>query len=446
MTKQSGPTKERELILDILMEILENGGYSHVVLKKALDKHQYLEKQNRAFVTRVVEGTIEYLLTIDAVIDQCSKIKVKKMKPVSRTIFRMSVYQILQMDRIPDSAVCDEAVKLAVKRKFHGLKGFVNGVLRTISREKETFVFTDWSRKYSMPDWIIELWKQQYPAETVERMMQAFLEERPTCVRCNLDRASMEQILASLEQDRVTVQRNPLAEHALLLSGYDYLDAVKAFREGWITVQDVSSSFVGEAADPKSGDRVLDVCGAPGGKSLHIADKLAGTGEVLVRDLTEQKILLVEDNIRRTGFTNIRAEVWDALEEDPSWDEQADIVIADLPCSGLGIIGRKPDIKYQVTKEDLEELAELQRDILSVVWKYVKPGGKLIYSTCTIDHLENEDQRNWIVEALPFEPLSLEGAFGRQVADKATKDGYIQLLPGRYPCDGFFISAFRRKE
>lgn len=446
MTKQSGPTKERELILDILMEILENGGYSHVVLKKALDKHQYLEKQNRAFVTRVVEGTIEYLLTIDAVIDQCSKIKVKKMKPVIRTILRMSVYQILQMDRIPDSAVCDEAVKLAVKRKFHGLKGFVNGVLRTISREKETFVFTDWSRKYSMPDWIIELWKQQYPAETVERMMQAFLEERPTCVRCNLDRASMEQILASLEQDRVTVQRNPLAEHALLLSGYDYLDAIKAFREGWITVQDVSSSFVGEAADPKSGDRVLDVCGAPGGKSLHIADKLAGTGEVLVRDLTEQKILLVEDNIRRTGFTNIRAEVWDALEEDPSWDEQADIVIADLPCSGLGIIGRKPDIKYQVTKEDLEELAELQRDILSVVWKYVKPGGKLIYSTCTIDHLENEDQRNWILEALPFEPLSLEGAFGSQVAEKTMKDGYIQLLPGRYPCDGFFISAFRRKE
>lgn len=159
MTKQNGPTKERELILDILLEILEYGGYSHVVLKKALDKHQYLEKQNRAFITRVAEGTLEYLLTIDAVIDQCSKTKVKKMKPVIRTILRMSVYQILKMDRIPDSAVCDEAVKLAVKRKFHGLKGFVNGVLRTISREKETFLFTDWSRKYSMPDWIIELWK-----------------------------------------------------------------------------------------------------------------------------------------------------------------------------------------------------------------------------------------------------------------------------------------------
>ena len=357
----------------------------------------------------------------------------------------MSVYQILKMDRIPDSAVCDEAVKLAVKRKFHGLKGFVNGVLRTVAREKETFVFTDWERKYSMPDWIIELWKQQYPAETVEGIMKAFLEERPTSVRCNLDRASMETILASLEKDGAAVQKNPLADHALLLSGYDYLDALEAFREGWITVQDVSSSFVGEVADPQPNDVVLDVCGAPGGKSLHIADKLAGTGQVVVRDLTENKILLVEDNIRRTGFSNIRAEVWDALLEDPSWEEKADMVIADLPCSGLGIIGKKPDIKYQVTEESLKDLAELQKDILSVVWKYVKPGGKLIYSTCTVDHLENEDQRAWFLEHFPFEPVSIEGAFGSQVSEETMKDGYIQLLPGKYPCDGFFISAFRRK-
>lgn len=445
MTKQNGPTKERELILDILMEILEHGSYSHVVLKKALDKYQYLEKQSRAFITRVTEGTIEYLLTIDAVIDQCSKTKVKNMKPMIRTILRMSVYQILKMDRIPDSAVCDEAVKLAVKRKFHGLKGFVNGVLRTVAREKETFVFTDWERKYSMPDWIIELWKQQYSAETVEGIMKAFLEERPTSVRCNLDRASMETILASLEKDGAAVQKNPLADHALLLSGYDYLDALEAFREGWITVQDVSSSFVGEVADPQPNDVVLDVCGAPGGKSLHIADKLAGTGQVVVRDLTENKILLVEDNIRRTGFSNIRAEVWDALLEDPSWEEKADMVIADLPCSGLGIIGKKPDIKYQVTEESLKDLAELQKDILSVVWKYVKPGGKLIYSTCTVDHLENEDQRAWFLEHFPFEPVSIEGAFGSQVSEETMKDGYIQLLPGKYPCDGFFISAFRRK-
>lgn len=442
MTK---PTESRELILDILMEILEKGGYSHVILRQALEKYQYLEKQDRALITRVVEGTIEYRLTIDAVIDECSRIKTDKMKPVIRTILRMSVYQIMWMDRIPDSAVCNEAVNLAVKRRFQGLKGFVNGVLRTIARRKDEFVFTDWSRRYSMPDWLIELWKKQYPAPVVEEMLRAFLQEMPTTVRCNLDKASMEEIRASLAQQKVRVENSPLAPHALLLSGYDYLESLEAFRKGWLQVQDVSSGFVGEIADPQPGDRVLDVCGAPGGKSLHIADKLKGTGLVVVRDLTESKIRMVDDNIRRAGSTNMQTEVRDALEFDPEWEEKADIVIADLPCSGLGIIGKKPDIKYQVTEERLQELAALQREMLTVVSRYVKPGGKLIYSTCTIDRLENEDQRAWFLSQFPFDSINIDGMLGEAVQEETMKDGYVQLIPGRYPCDGFFIAAFRRR-
>lgn len=445
MTKQAAKaTESREIILDVLMEILEKGGYSHVILRQALEKYQYLEKQDRAFITRVTEGTIEYCLTIDAILDQCSKTKTEKMKPVIRTILRMSVYQIMWMDRIPDSAVCNEAVNLAVHRRFVGLKGFVNGVLRTVSRQKDSFTFPDWSRKYSMPNWLIELWKSRYPATVVETMMKSFLEDMPTTVRCNLDRASMEQIQESLKAQDVTVEVSPLAPHALLLSHYDYLERLDAFRDGWIQVQDVSSGFVGEVADPKPGDQILDVCGAPGGKSLHLADKLKGTGLVVVRDLTEGKIRLVEDNLMRTGFTNIRAEVWDALEFDPSWEEKADIVIADLPCSGLGIIGKKPDIKYQVTEEKLQELVKLQQEILSVVSRYVKPGGKLIYSTCTIDHLENEDQREWILKNLPFESMNIKGMLGEAIQEDTMEEGYVQLIPGRYPCDGFFISAFIR--
>lgn len=438
------PTQSRELILDILMEILENGGYSHIILRQALEKYQYLEKQDRALITRVVEGTIEYRLTIDAVIDACSKTKVERMKPIIRTILRMSVYQIIWMDRIPDSAVCNEAVKLAEKRRFVGLKGFVNGVLRTISRRKEEFVFPDWSRRYSMPDWLIELWKKQYPAETVEGMLKAFLQDMPTTVRCNLDRASMEEIETSLKSQNVDVAASPLSSNALLISHYDYLESLEAFGNGWIQVQDVSSSFVGDVADPQPGDMVLDVCGAPGGKSLHIADRLKGTGLVVVRDLSEQKIRMVEDNMERTGFTNMRAEVWDALEFDPEWEGRADIVIADLPCSGLGIIGKKPDIKYQVTEEKLKALAELQKEILSVVSRYVKPGGKLIYSTCTIDRLENEDQREWFLSRFPFESSPIDGMLGDAVREDTMKDGYVQLVPGRYPCDGFFIAAFKR--
>ena len=442
MTK---PTESRELILDILMEILEKGGYSHIILRQALEKYQYLEKQDRAFITRVVEGTIEYRLTVDAVINECSKTRVEKMKPVIRTILRMSVYQILWMDRIPDSAVCNEAVKLAEKRRFQGLKGFVNGVLRTIARRKDEFEFPDWSRRYSMPDWLIELWKKQYSAGTVEEMLKAFLQDMPTTARCNLDKASMEKIKSSLESQGVTFLQSPLASSALLLSGYDYLESLEAFQKGWIQVQDVSSGFVGEIAAPQPGNTVLDVCGAPGGKSLHIADMLKGTGLVVVRDLTEQKISMVRDNISRAGFTNMQAEVWDALELDPAWEEKADIVIADLPCSGLGIIGKKPDIKYQVTEEKLQSLASLQQEILAVVSRYVKPGGKLIYSTCTIDRLENEDQRNWFLSRFPFESISINGMLGGAVSEDTMKDGYVQLLPGKYPCDGFFIAAFRKQ-
>lgn len=442
MTK---PTESREIILDILIEVLEKGGHSHVVLRQALDKYQYLEKQDRAFITRVAEGTLEYLLTIDAVINQCSKVKTTKMKPVIRNILRMAVYQILWMDRIPDSAACNEAVKLAVKRRFQGLKGFVNGVLRTIVRQKDTFVFEDWTLRYSMPAWLIELWKEQYPAETVQQMLEAFLKDQPTTVRCNRNLASMEQIMESLRAQQAEAEVSPLSSHALWLKKYDYLEGLEAFQKGWIQVQDVSSGFVGDIADPQPGDVVLDVCGAPGGKSLHIADKLNGTGQVVVRDLTESKIRLVEENLERTGFANIRAEVWDALEFDPQWEGKADIVIADLPCSGLGIIGKKPDIKYQASRKSLHELAALQRQILSVVSRYVKPGGKLIYSTCTINREENEEQRSWFLEHFPFRSKNIEGMPGDAIREESMKDGYLQLLPGRYPCDGFFIAAFVRE-
>lgn len=436
----------RGIVLDILMEILEEGNYSHVVLRQALSKYQYLGKQDRAFITRVTEGTIEYLLMIDHVLDQFSNVPVRKMKPVIRTILRMSVYQILKMDRIPDSAVCNEAVKLAVGRHFQGLKGYVNGVLRNISRKKEVFDFTSWTYRYSMPDWLIEMWKEQYGAVMTQDIMEAFLKDMPTTVRCNVDQASMDEIKESLRMDGVRIAEHPLVEHSLFISEYDYLESLEAFQNGWIQVQDASSAMAGLAADPKEGDYVVDVCGAPGGKSLHIADRLHGTGHVLVRDLTEAKIALVEDNIARAGFTNLETEVWDARIMDPKLEQKADLVVADLPCSGLGIIGKKPDIKYQTSMEKILSLQSLQREILTTVSRYVKPGGRLVYSTCTISHYENEDQREWFLQNFPFRPVSLEHTFGAAVKEESLKDGYIQLLPGKYPCDGFFIAVFERIE
>lgn len=449
MTKETDPRKShvdiREIILDVLMEILERAGYSHMILRQALNKFQYLDKSERAFISRTVDGTVEYLIQIDYVIDSFSKIKVNKMKPVIRTILRMSVYQLLYMDRVPDSAVCNEAVKLAVKRKFTGLKGFVNGILRNISRHKEELSWPDDSIRYSMPAWIASMWKKTYGNEKARIMMESFLKRSRTTVRCNFTNASKEEILQSLNKQGAVVSESGILDGVLYLEQYDYLEGLEAFRKGYIQVQDLSSAFVGEIADPKLGDYCIDVCGAPGGKSLHIADKLNGTGMVEVRDLSLQKINMIQENIERCGFTNIRAKVWDALVTDPDSVEKADIVIADLPCSGLGIIGRKPDIKYRMTPENLKELSSLQREILTVAQAYVKPGGRLVFSTCTIDRKENEENVSWFLEHFSFDLVNLNGKLGDKLNTETMGQGYLQFLPGIHPCDGFFIAAFQKK-
>lgn len=444
MTDTISSRNIRELALDVLYEILEKGGYSHVVLNQALSKYQYLEKQDRAFITRVTEGTLEYLIQIDYVLDRFSKVNTKKMKPLIRTLMRMSVYQLLYMDRIPDSAVCNEAVKLAEKRRFQGLKGFVNGVLRTISRQKEQMDFPDLSIKYSIPSWILSLWSQTYDQDVMETMLSYFLTEHPLTVRCNHNSRKKADIISSLESQGVKVTESRLLDSVLYLEQIDYPESLEAFLKGWIQVQDLSSCLVGLAACPREGDRVLDVCGAPGGKSLHIADLLRGTGHVEVRDISSHKVNMIRENIARSGFTNISASQWDALEFDPSFDRQADIVIADLPCSGLGILGKKPDIKEKMTLDGLKALAELQRKILSVVYQYVKPGGILVYSTCTIDRKENEENVAWFLERYPFQPVNIEGRLGEELKSDTMREGYIQLLPGIHPCDGFFLSVMQR--
>ena len=293
------------------------------------------------------------------------------------------------------------------------------------------------------------MWSREYGEEGAGRIAASFLRESPTWVRCNVSRASMEEIRTSLEGQGVVVTPLKGMETMISISGYDYLDSLEAFREGWIQAQDVSSAFVGELAAPKQGDYIIDVCAAPGGKSLHLADKLSGTGFVEARDLTPQKVALIEENIVRCQASNMGAVQWDALVYDPSAEAKADIVIADLPCSGLGILGKKPDIKYNMTEEKLRELAALQREILSVVWQYVKPGGLLVYSTCTIDRLENEENAAWLASKFPLEPVDLEGRLqgGPEIlaGSEQALPGCIQFLPGILPFDGFFISLFRRQ-
>ena len=437
--------ENREIVLGVLTEVLDKGNFVHLVLNQALSKYQYLEKPDRAFITRVTEGTLEYLLQIDFIINSYSKTKTEKMKPLIRNILRMSVYQLLYMDRVPDSAVCNEAVKLAIHHHFQGLKGFVNGVLRTIARNKEDLDLSSPYLRYSLPQWMYSMWEKDWGKENAEKIAESFLKERPVWVRCNFNLASKEEILASLKAQQATAKPVEGFEAMLALSDYDYLESLEAFQKGWIQVQDISSALVGELAAPKKDSYVMDVCAAPGGKSLHIADKLQGTGCVEARDLTYQKVALIEENASRMGALNIKAVQWDATEFDASAEEKADVVIADLPCSGLGVIGTKTDIKYNASEEKIQELAALQQEILQVVCRYVKPDGTLLYSTCTMTKEENEENVLWFLKNYPYRLESLDPYIPEELHCKSTKLGYLQLLPGIHKTDGFFIARFRRK-
>lgn len=375
----------------MLLAIDRDGQYSHLVLRDVLDKYQYLSKQERAFLTRLTEGTVERMLTLDYVIDQFSKTKVKKMKSLIRELMRLSVYQIMYMDGVPDAAVCNEAVKLARKRGFSGLSGFVNGVLRSVARGWKDVAFQNESVRYSVPEWIIDGWNADYGRDVTEKMLEAFMQPAKITVRTNTQKCTPEELKDRLSQEGVTVEAIEGISYAFALSEFDYLAGLGSFQDGWFYVQDISSMTVAHAADPKKGDYIIDVCAAPGGKSSHLAELLDGSGMVEARDLTEYKVGLIEENILRHDLHNMKAVQQDATLFDEASVEKADILICDLPCSGLGVIGRKSDIRYKMTAEKAHDLAVLQQEMLDTVWKYVKRGGKLIYSTCTIHKEENED-------------------------------------------------------
>lgn len=426
----------RGIALDILMEVLENQQYSHLVFRDVLDKYQYLEKRERSFLTRLAEGTIERKIELDYVVDQFSKTPVRKQKPVIRNILRMGVYQLLHMDSVPDSAVCNEAVKLAKKRGFSQLSGFVNGVLRNIARGREQIVWpdenrdllTNWEVTYSMPRWILEQWERAYGRERTRRILDAFGEQNPLTVRTNLNQISTEELVTKLGGEGVTVKRNMRLPYALELSGFDFLSGLESFLAGDFYIQDISSMMVAHTADPKPGDYIIDVCAAPGGKSTHLAEMMRGTGMVEARDLTDYKVGLLEENIARHGLTNMKAICWDAMVFDEASVEKADILICDLPCSGLGVMGKKTDIRYKMTPEKQGELVQLQREILQTVCSYVKRGGTLVYSTCTIHTGENEENVEWFLqEHSEFTLVSRE-----------------QMFPGDCGNDGFFIAKMKR--
>ena len=308
-------------MLDILLAVFRDGVYSNYAVHAALEKYQYFSKRERAFITKVSEGTVERQIEIDYIIDQFSTVPVEKMKPVIQNILRSAVYQIRYLGSVPNSAAVSEAVQLAQNRGFYNLKGFVNGVLRNIARNADNIRYPDpgedpvryLSITKSMPEWLTKAFLDEYGPVITERILNSFLEERPTTVRIKTERIGRNEILTSLRNQGVTVRHAPYLPYAYNLIGYNYLMALNAFKNGWIYPQDVSSMLVTEAADPKPGDNVIDLCAAPGGKSLHIADRMAGYGMVEARDVSVEKVELIAENVRRANVINVHPVVKDAL-------------------------------------------------------------------------------------------------------------------------------------
>ncbi len=470
MGVQNNTTKknnERDIALICLMDI-EAGTFMDKALENSLRRIQFSEKRERSLISRLVKGVTERRITLDYVIDQFSKIKTAKQKSLIRNALRLGVYQLFFMCRddeekvtaaegdrslrksfesafetahsngIPASAAVNETVKLVRKHGFNSLAGFVNGVLRSIEREKSSIAYPDKSDRikylsvmYSTPEWLVKLISDQYP-DKAEQILSANLSERKLSVRVNSTMLNRQALISELESEGITAEASPYAKSALNISDVDFLMRLFSFREGHFTVQDASSQAAVEAIGIKEGDIVWDICAAPGGKTTAAAEHVkSGKGHVYSMDLSEEKLPLIEENAERMSLDDrITVLQHNAAEPYDNDMERPDVIIADLPCSGLGIMPRKSDIRYRLTPESIDELIVLQHAILSNSVPYLKPGGKLMFSTCTINHGENEAGRDYILKSFPELSLVTEHLF----------------LQGVDACDGFYYSVFVKEK
>lgn len=400
-----------------------------------------LDSRDAALATRLCYGVLQNRGKLDFYLKQLLKGRLKDLHPATRDILHLGLYQLLEMDRIPDSAAVNEAVSLA--KKYGKQQGLVNAVLRNAVRSRESLVEpVSYADRFSHPEELISLLKANVPKGTLEGILKADNAAPETVVQVNLTRVTSRDLLDRLAGEGVEARPHSWMEDCLVLSATGNLEKLPSFLEGLFYVQDPASRLSVRCARlPKEGGiRLLDCCSAPGGKSFAAAIAMGGRGQIRSCDIHPHKIALIENGARRLGLTNIRAGVQDASVFNPEWEDAFDVVLADVPCSGLGIIRKKPDIRYRNLKET-EALPALQGAILSNQASYVKKGGVLMYSTCTILKRENEQVVEAFLEAHPdfhTEPLCLPEVFPKN------ENGMLTLLPGQYDTDGFFICRLRR--
>ena len=438
----------RGVALDALLSMENNEGYSNLVIDQAL-RSAGLDRRDAALASTIFYGVLERKLTLDYYLKSCLKDPKKKLDKVARMALRCGAYQICYLDRIPDSAAVNETVNVVKARGKASLSGFVNGVLRNLIRNKESLQLPDGedvralSLRYSVPQELIQLWQRSYGNEITKSILASFEEKSELFLRVNTQKTTPEELKASLAEQNAELETMPFPSGSAILREQGSPASLPQFAEGLFHVQDLSAQLVCEILNPRPGEMICDCCAAPGGKSFTLAEKMNGTGSVVAFDLHPNRVKLIEDGAKRLGLTNITARTADMTK--PINDApRADKVLCDVPCSGFGVIRRKPEIRYK-SLASVKELPQLQYDILRNAADLLKPGGMLVYSTCTLNPAENgEVARRFLEENPGFAPTNIELPGVRRVISEP--DHHFTMMPFSGASDGFFAAAFVKTE
>ncbi|HOQ07558.1 MAG TPA: 16S rRNA (cytosine(967)-C(5))-methyltransferase RsmB [Clostridiales bacterium] len=442
----------REAALKILYEVNEQGAYSNIALNKHLSSHGF-SGRDRAFITELVYGVIKWKLTLDRTIAACSDIKMERLSPWIKNVLRLGAYQLLHMTKVPPSAAVNESVKLARRYGHKASAGYVNAVLRNIAGGGGKEIFPDreedpvgyLSVRYSYPKWMAEKFTGLFGEEFAESLMEAGNAVPDLAVRANTLKTSAEGLIGALKNEGVEALPGKYVSEAVVIKSHVSVAELEAYRKGLFQVQDEGSMLPALALAPQPGEKVLDACSAPGGKATHMAQLMRNRGLITAMDIHEHKLRLIEEAAGRLGTDIVRTELHDATIPVPEHEGAYDRVLLDAPCSGLGIIRRKPDIKWAKENRDLRSIMQLQRRLMDSVSKAVRPGGVLVYSTCTLLPEENESVvKDFLNENDEFYEDDITPFLPPGLAIHA-RGGMLQVYPNRDGTDGFFVARLARK-
>lgn len=447
----------REVALEVLIKVDKEKSYSNLQLNKTLESNQ-LSRADINFATEVIYGTIQHLNTIDWIMEQFVK-KNSKLESWVRNLLRLSVYQIWYLDRVPSHAVVNESVNIAKARGHKGISGMVNGVLRNVIRSKDKITIPDnlpieekIALEFSHPEWLVKRFIRDYGVDEATEICRVNNLPPFHSIRVNPLKITRDKMISVLKEeldDEAEIMASPLSEQGIRIKGAGNLALTNWYKEGYISVQDESSMLVAKVLDPKPDMVVLDGMAAPGGKTTHIAELMEDKGKIIASDIHSHKIKLIAEQQKRLGFKIIETIQEDARKIHNHYDQIFDRILLDVPCSGLGVIRRKPDLKWAKTEKDIINLTTVQLEILEAVSPLLKPGGVLVYSTCTMAKEENEELIMEFVNNHPefYLDEKMQDYLPRVVNDKIdTSSGMLQILPQHFHTDGFFISRILRKE